>query len=275
MPFITTKDKTEIFYKDWGNPDGQVIFFSHGWPLHSDDWDHQMYFFAEKGYRAIAYDRRGHGRSSQPWEGNNLDQWTDDIEELFAHLDLKGITLVGHSTGGGEVTRYTGKHGLSRVAKVVLISASPPNMLHAEDNPSGLPIGLFDGFRANVLKDRAQFFLDVPTGPFFGFNREGVKPNQGLINNWFAAGMQSSVKASHDTVATWAVDLKEDLRKLDVPVLILHGDDDQIVPIDVGGRESIKYLPNGKLKEYPGACHALPNIYADKVNNDILEFLKS
>jgi non-heme chloroperoxidase len=275
MAILTLKDGNEIYYKDWGNKSGSAVVFSHGWPLNSDNWENQMFFLANKGYRVIAHDRRGHGRSSQPWEGNDMDTWTDDLLQLFEHLDLKDVMLVGHSTGGGEVARFIGRHGTSRVSKAVLISSVPPQMLQTESNPEGLPISVFDNFREAMLKDRAQFFIDVPTGPFFGFNREGAKKSQGLIDTWFQQGMMCSFKAVYDCVMTWQLDYTEDLKKMDIPVLILHGEDDQIVPIKAAAHKGIKILRNGKLKVYPGGAHALPNLNIDEINNDLLEFLKS
>jgi non-heme chloroperoxidase len=275
MPFLTLKDGAEIYYKDWGNKSGSTVVFSHGWPLNSDNWENQMFFLANKGYRVVAHDRRGHGRSSQPWEGNDMNTWTDDLLQLFEHLDLKDVMLVGHSTGGGEVARFIGRHGTSRVSKAVLISSVPPQMLKTESNPKGLPISVFDSFREAMLKDRAQFFIDVPTGPFFGYNREGAKKSQGLIDTWFQQGMMCSFKAVYDCVHTWELDYTEDLKKMDIPVLILHGDDDQIVPIKAAALEGIHILKKGKLKVYPGGAHALPNLNVDEINNDLLEFLKS
>ena len=257
-----------------GNKDGQVVAFSHGWPLNSDNWDSQMYFFASKGYRVIAHDRRGHGRSSQPWEGNDLETWTDDVNQLFEHLDLQNVTFIGHSTGGTEVTRYVGKFGTSRVKKAVLISATPPTMLKTETYPEGLPLSVFETYRASILKDRAQFFIDVPTGPFFGYNRPNAVVSKGLIDSWFQAGMMCSIKAAHDTTYSWHTDLTEDLKKMNIPVLILHGDDDQIVPFKAAAKVSVNILPQGTLKVYPGGAHALPNLNADEVNNDLLEFIQ-
>src|ERR1700712_2242258 len=230
MPTFTLRDGAEIYYKDWGNKSGSVVVFSHGWPLNSDNWENQMFFLANHGYRVIAHDRRGHGRSSQPWEGNDMDTWTDDLLELFEHLDLKNVMMVGHSTGGAEVARFIGRHGTSRVSKAVLISSPPPQMMKTDEKPEGLPLAVFDNFRASMIKDRAQFFIDIPTGPFFGFNREGAKTSQGLIDAWYQQGMMCSFKAVHDCVKTWQQDYTEDLKKMTMPVLILHGDDDQIVP---------------------------------------------
>jgi non-heme chloroperoxidase len=274
MPIFTVKDRTEIYYKDWGNKSGAVVFFSHGWPLNSDNWENQMFFLASHGYRVIAHDRRGHGRSSQPWEGNDMNTWADDLHELIEHLDVKNVTLVGHSTGGGEISRYIGRYGTSRVAKAVLISSIPPQMLQTSNNPEGLPQSVFDGFRTAIVKDRAQFFVDVPTGPFFGFNRDGAKKSQGMIDSWYQQGMMCSFKAAYDCVKTWEDDYTEDLKKMNIPVLVLHGDDDQIVPIKAAGYKSVDFLSNGRLKVYPGAPHALPNICVDEVNKDLLDFLQ-
>jgi non-heme chloroperoxidase len=274
MPIHTLKDGTEIYYKDWGNKSGPVVVFSHGWPLNSDSWESQMFFLANKGYRVVAHDRRGHGRSSQPWEGNDMDTWADDLHELIEYLDLKDAMLVGHSTGGGEVARLIGRHGTSRVSKAVLISSIPPQMLKTEVNTEGLPISVFDSFREAILKDRAQFFLDVPTGPFFGFNRDNAKKSQGLIDSWFQQGMMCSFKAAYDCVKTWEADYTEDLKKMNIPVLFLHGDDDQIVPIKAAAHKGIKIVSNGKLKVYPGGAHALPNLCPDEINQDLLKFLK-
>lgn len=276
MPFITTKDSTSIFYKDWGSPTGPVITFSHGWPLNSDNFDSQMFFLASQGYRCIAHDRRGHGRSSQPWEGNDMDTYADDLLELFEHLDIKDAMMVGHSTGGGEVIRFLGRHGSSRVSKAVLIGAVPPVMVQKDSNPGGLPISVFDGFRDAMVKDRAQFFLDVPTGPFFGFNKPGAVPSQGLIQSWWQQGMMCGFKNAYDCIKAFSeTDMTEDLKKVDIPVLVLHGEMDQIVPIKDSAYLTVKLLKNATFKEYPGGAHALPNTEADKVNSDLLEFLKS
>jgi len=275
MTFLTLKDGTEIYYKDWGNKSGATVVFSHGWPLNSDNWENQMFFLANKGYRVIAHDRRGHGRSSQPWEGNDIDTWADDLYQLFEHLDLKDVMLVGHSTGGAEVARVIGRHGTSRISKAVLISSVPPEMIKSENNPDGLPLAVFDSFRAGMVKDRAQFFIEVASGPFFGYNRPGATKSQGLIDTWFQQGMMCSFKAVYDCVQTWQWDYTEDLKKMDIPVLILHGDDDQIVPIGPAALKSINVVKNGKLKVFPGGAHALPNLNVDEINNDLLEFLKS
>jgi len=276
MPYVTTSDGTDIYYQDWGNKDGKTVVLSHGWPLSSDNWENQMFFLANKGYRVIAHDRRGYGLSGKTWHGNDLDTFADDLRQLMEKLDLKDVMMAGHSTGGGEVARYLGKFGTSRVSKAVLVSAMTPFMLKTETNPGGMSPDIFDGYRAAIKKDRAQFFLDVPSTAFFGFNREGAKVSQGLIRAWFQAGMTASMKASYDCVSVWTdSDLREDLKKIDIPVLVLHGDDDQVVPIDVGGRAAMKYLKHGTLKEYQGAPHALPNILVDEVNQEFLNFLES
>jgi non-heme chloroperoxidase len=276
MPFITTKDNTEIYYKDWGNPSGKPVIFSHGWPLNSDNWENQIFFLGNHGYRVIAHDRRGHGRSSQPWNGNEMDTYADDLLTLMEHLDLKDAMLVGHSTGGGEVARFLGRHGSSRVSKAVLVSAVPPCMVLKESNPNGLPLSVFDGFRKAMERDRAQFFLDVPTGPFFGFNLPGAKSSQGLIQSWWQQGMMCSFKGAYDCIKAFSeTDFTEDLKSIDIPVLLLHGESDQIVPIKAASLESIKLLKKGTLKVYPGGAHALPNTAVDEVNEDLLAFLKS
>ncbi|KAK3389576.1 Alpha/beta hydrolase protein [Podospora didyma] len=277
MPSFTVKDGTEIYYKDWGDESDPVVTFSHGWPLSSDNWDSQMFFLASQGYRVIAHDRRGHGRSSQPWHGNDMDTYADDLRQLFEALDLRGVVMVGHSTGGGEVARFVGRFGTeNRVKKAVLISAVPPIMVQSETNPKGTPLAVFDSFREAMLKDRSQFFLDVPTGPFFGFNRPGVKVSQGRIQSWWQQGMMASFKGAYDCIKQFSeTDFTEDLKKMDIPVLVLHGDDDQVVPIEASAKRTIELLPQGTLKVYPGGPHALPNICADEVNKDILEFIKA
>lgn len=271
--FIETKDGTKIFYKDWGT--GQPILFSHGWPLSGDAWSVQMLFFAEKGYRVIAHDRRGHGRSDQPWNGNNMDQYADDLAELIEKLDLKDVILVGHSTGGGEVAHYIGRHGNSRVAKAVLVGAVPPLMLKTANNPEGTPIEVFDGIRKGTRSDRSQFFKDL-TLPFYGFNREGAKVNEGLRENFWLQGMVGSIKGLYDCVREFSeVDYTDDLKKIEVPTLVIHGDDDQIVPIAAAGEKTAKIVKSATLKVYPGAPHGLAETEADKFNADVLEFIQS
>jgi non-heme chloroperoxidase len=273
MSSITTKDGTEIYYKDWGS--GQPVTFSHGWPLTADAWDSQMLYLAERGYRVIAHDRRGHGRSGQPWNGNNMDTYADDLAELLEALNLKGATMVGHSTGGGEVVRYIGRHGSKRVAKAVLIGAIPPLMLKTAANPGGLPLSVFDGIRNGVRADRSQFFKELAV-PFYGFNRPGVKVSQGLIDSFWLQGMQGSIKGEFDCVKQFSeTDFNADLKKIDVPTLILHGDDDQIVPIADSAMLSAKILAKATLKVYPGAPHGMCSTLADKVNEDLLAFIKS
>jgi non-heme chloroperoxidase len=267
----TTPAGVEIYYKDWGT--GSVVTFSHGWPLSADAWDAQMLFLGKKGYRVIAHDRRGHGRSGQSWQGNNMDQYADDLAGLMNHLDIKEATMVGHSTGGGEVVRYIARHGQKRVAKVVLIGAVPPLMLKTEVNPSGLPLSVFDGIRANVVNDRSQFFKDL-TVPFYGYNKPGAKASQGVQDSFWLQGMQSSIIGAYDCIKAFSeTDQTEDLKKIDVPTLVIHGDADQIVPIDNSGRLSVKLVKNGTLKIIPGAPHGLCTTHADIVNEELLEFL--
>ena len=273
MPTITTKDGTSIYYKDWGT--GQPITFSHGWPLTADAWDAQMLFLGQQGYRVIAHDRRGNGRSSQPWNGNEMDHYADDLAELYNFLDLKNAIAIGHSTGGGEVARYLGRQGSGRVAKAVLISAVPPLMLKTDKNPGGLPLSVFDGLRANLAANRSQFYQDL-TLPFFGYNRSGAKISKGVQDNFWLQGMLGSHKSQYDTIKAFSeTDFTEDLKKIDIPVLVLHGDDDQIVPIDAAGRASAKILKNATLKVYPGFPHGMPITHADTINADLLAFLKS
>ncbi|BAV47328.1 alpha/beta hydrolase [Mesorhizobium loti] len=272
---ITTKDGTQIFYKDWGT--GQPIVFHHGWPLSSDDWDAQMLFFLAQGYRVIAHDRRGHGRSTQTDIGNEMDTYAADVAELAAYLDLKNAIHVGHSTGGGEVARYVAKYGSGgRVAKAVLIGAVPPIMLKTAANPGGLPIEVFDGFRAAQAANRAQFFRDVPAGPFYGFNRPGAEVSQGVIDNWWRQGMMGGTKAHYDCIKAFSeTDFTEDLKAIDVPVLVMHGDDDQIVPIADSALLSIKLLKKGELKVYKGFPHGMATTHADVINADLLAFFKA
>jgi non-heme chloroperoxidase len=273
MSTIATKDGTQIYYKDWGS--GQPIVFSHGWPLSADAWESQMLFLADRGYRCIAHDRRGHGRSSQPWNGNDMDTYADDLAELIEHLDLNNATLIGHSTGGGEVARYIGRHGAARVAKAALISSVPPLMLKTEHNPDGLPIEVFDGIRTGSLANRAQLYQDFASGPFFGFNRPGAKISQGTIDSFWFQGMQAGHKNTFDCIKAFSeTDFTEDLKKIDVPMLIVHGDDDQIVPIKAAAIATAKLVKNATLKIYPGAPHGLPDTHKDLLNADILSFLK-
>ncbi len=272
---ITTADGVQLYYKDWGPKDGPVVTFSHGWPLSSDSWESQMLFLASEGYRVVAHDRRGHGRSSQPWEGNDMDHYADDLAAVIDALDLQDVTLVGFSTGGGEVARYIGRHGTGRVKKAVLVSAVPPMMLRTEDNPDGLPLEVFDGIRKASLEDRAQLYLDLASGPFYGFNRPGAKVSQGLIDNWRAQGMQAGHKNTYDSIAAFsATDFREDLKKFDVPTLVIHGDDDQIVPLDISGKASAAQIKDAKLIVYPGAPHGLTDTHKERFNNDLLAFLK-
>ncbi|CDX15892.1 non-heme chloroperoxidase (Chloride peroxidase) (CPO-P) (Chloroperoxidase P) [Mesorhizobium sp. ORS 3324] len=272
---ITTKDGTQIYYKDWGT--GQPIVFHHGWPLSSDDWDAQMLFFLSKGYRVIAHDRRGHGRSSQTDIGNEMDTYAADVAALTEHLNLKNAIHVGHSTGGGEVARYVAQYGAGgRVAKAVLIGAVPPIMLKTDANPGGLPIEVFDGFRSALTANRAQFFHDVPAGPFYGFNRPGATVSEGVIDNWWRQGMMGGAKAHYDCIKAFSeTDFTEDLKKIDVPVLVMHGDDDQIVPIADSALLSVKLLKKGKLKVYKGLPHGMAMTHADVINADLLAFFKA
>jgi non-heme chloroperoxidase len=269
MSTITTKDGTEIYYKDWGT--GQPVVFSHGWPLSADDWDTQMMFFLNHGYRVIAHDRRGHGRSSQTDGGHDMDHYADDLAALTAHLDIKNAIHVGHSTGGGEVTRYIARHGESRVAKAVLISSVPPRMVKMPANPGGLPKEVFDGFQAQVAANRAQFYVDLPTGPFYGYNRAGAKPSQGVIQNWWRQGMMGGIKAHYDGIVAFSqTDFTQDLKKFSVPTLVMHGDDDQIVPYADSGPLSAKLVKGAILKTYKGFPHGMPTTNADQINADLL-----
>ncbi len=274
MSMITTKDGTQIYYKDWGT--GAPVVFSHGWPLTADSWESQMLFLAEKGYRCIAHDRRGHGRSSQPWGGNEMNTYADDLAELMNHLDLQGATLIGFSTGGGEVARYVGRYGTSRLSKAALISAVPPLMLKTEANADGLPMEVFDGLRQASIANRSQLYRDLASGPFFGFNRPGATASAGMIEWFWWQGMLAGHKNAYDCIAAFSqTDFTEDLKKFDVPTLILHGDDDQIVPIQAAGLASAKLVRNATLKVYAGAPHGLTDTHKDQLNADLLAFLQA
>ncbi|MFG1397473.1 alpha/beta fold hydrolase [Roseixanthobacter pseudopolyaromaticivorans] len=278
MGFVTTKDGVDIFFKDWGPKSAQPIMFHHGWPLSSDDWDAQMLFFVNQGFRVIAHDRRGHGRSAQVSEGHDMDHYAADAFAVAEHLDLKNAVHIGHSTGGGEVARYVAKHGepAGRVAKAVLVSAVPPLMLKTEANPGGLPIEVFDGLRAALAANRAQFFLDLPTGPFYGFNRPGATVSQGVITNWWRQGMIGSAKAHYEGIKAFSeTDQTEDLKAISVPTLVLHGTDDQIVPIADSALLSSKLLKNGTLKTYEGYPHGMLTTHAEVINPDLLAFIKA
>ena len=273
MSIITTQDGTQIYYKDWGT--GQPVVFSHGWPLNSDSWEAQMLFLADHGFRTIAHDRRGHGRSSQPWDGNEMDTYADDLATLMEMLDLDGATLIGFSTGGGEVARYIGRHGTARVVKAALISAVPPLMLKTENNLDGLPLDVFDGLRAGSLADRSQLYQDLASGPFFGFNRPDAKISQGMVDWFWFQGMQAGHKNAFDCIKAFSeTDFTEDLKKFDVPTLIIHGDDDQIVPIGAAAIASAKLVKHSTLKIYPDAPHGLTDTHKEQLNNDLLSFLK-
>jgi non-heme chloroperoxidase len=273
MNTFKTKDGTTIFYKDWGS--GQPITFSHGWPLNADAWDAQMLFLGQQGYRVIAHDRRGHGRSEQTWGGNEMDTYADDLATLIETLDLTNIIMIGHSTGGGEVARYLGRHGTKRVAKAVLIGAVPPIMVKSESNPGGTPIEAFDGIRAGVMADRSQFYKDLSM-PFFGYNRPGSKISEGVRENFWFQGMQGGVKGQYDCIKAFSeTDFREDLKKIDIPTLVMHGDDDQIVPIADAGLLTAKLVKGAQLKVYPGLPHGMSIINADKINPDLLAFIQS
>jgi non-heme chloroperoxidase len=274
MSTITTQDGTQIYYKDWGA--GQPVVFSHGWPLSSDSWEAQMLFLADNGYRCIAHDRRGHGRSSQPWNGNEMDTFADDLAELIETLALKDVVLIGFSMGGGEVARYIGRHGTRRLAKAALISAVPPLMLKTAANPGGLPLEKFDEIRQDALADRSQLYQDIASGPFFGANRPGAKVSQGMIDSFWLQGMQAGHKNTFDCIKAFSeTDFTEDLKRFDVPTLIIHGDDDQIVPIGAAALNSAKLVKNAILKIYPGAPHGLADTHKDQLNADLFAFLKS
>jgi non-heme chloroperoxidase len=275
MSFVKTKDGVDIFYKDWGS--GQPLFFHHGWPLSADDWDAQMMFFLSKGFRVIAHDRRGHGRSSQTFDGNDMDTYAADVAAVVEHLNLKNAIHIGHSTGGGEATRYVARYGGGgRVAKAVLIGAVPPVMVKSAKNPGGTPLEVFDGIRAALAANRAQLYLDLPSGPFYGFNRAGAKVSQGIIDNWWRQGMIGGSKAQYDCIKAFSeTDFTEDLQMIDVPTLVMHGDDDQIVPIADAAPLSAKLLKKSTLKIYPGLPHGMCTTHAERVNADLLEFIQS
>jgi non-heme chloroperoxidase len=272
MHYIKTQDGTSIYYKDWGI--GQPVLFSHGWPLNADAWEYQMVFLASKGYRCIAHDRRGHGRSSQPWNGNNMDTYADDLSELIEALNLKNIALVGHSTGGGEIARYIGRHGTARVCKIVLVGSVTPLMVKSESNPGGIPLAVFDGIRSGVSADRSQFFKDF-TIPFYGINRSGAKVSQGMKDAFWCQAMLGGLKNELDCINAFSeTDFTEDLKKIDVPTLIIHGDDDQIVPIQASAHPSAKLIKDSLMKIYRGGPHGLADTRKDMLNTDLLEFLK-
>ncbi len=275
MSFTTTKDGTEIFYKDWGPKDAQPIVFHHGWPLSADDWDNQLMFFLHQGYRVVAHDRRGHGRSAQTDGGNEMDTYASDVSDLVEALDLRNAVHVGHSTGGGEVARYVAQAQPGRVAKAVLLDAVPPVMVKKESNPGGTPIEVFDGFRAALANDRAQLYLDIPSGPFYNFNRTGVAPIEGLIRNWWRQGMMGSVKAGYECIKAFSeTDFTEDLKKIEVPVLVIHSEDDQIVPFADSGPLTVQLLKNGRLKTYKDLPHGCHSTHPDLINADILAFVR-
>ena len=274
MSTITTKDGTQIYYKDWGT--GPAVILSHGWPLNSDSWESQMFFLANHGFRVIAHDRRGHGRSSQPWNGNDMDTYADDLAALLVHLDVKDAALFGFSAGGGEVARYVGRHGSGRVKKMGLIAAVPPLMLKTAANPGGLPIGKFDELRAGSTADRSQLYQDIASGPFFGFNRPGAKVSQGVIDAFWMQGMMAGHKNTYDCIKAFSeTDFTEDLKKFDVPTLVIHGDDDQVVPIGCSGQASANLVKNATLKVYAGAPHGIAHTHKEQLNADLLAFLKS
>ncbi|PWC58965.1 haloperoxidase [Azospirillum sp. TSH7] len=274
--FVTAKDGASIYYKDWGPRDAQTVMFHHGWPLTADDWDAQMLFFLNHGYRVVAHDRRGHGRSTQTATGNEMDTYADDVLAVVAGLGLKNVFHVGHSTGGGEVARYLGRHGTSRAGKAALLGAVPPIMVKTEANPGGLPLEVFDGFRTALAANRAQFFREIPSGPFYGFNRDGAQVSQGVIDNWWRQGMMGGTKAHYDCIKAFSeTDFTEDLKKIDIPVLVMHGDDDQIVPITDSALLSSKLLPKGTLKVYKGFPHGMATTHAETINADLLAFFKA
>ena len=276
MSFVRTKDGTEVFYKDWGRENAQPIMFHHGWPLSSDDWDTQMLFFVAKGYRVVAHDRRGHGRSSQVADDHDMDHYADDLAAVVEHLDLHDAIHVGHSTGGGEVAHYLARHGESRAVKAALISAVPPLMVKTDANPDGLPKSVFDDLQAQLAANRSVFYRDLPSGPFYGFNRPGVESSEAIIENWWRQGMMGGAKAHYDGIVTFSqTDFTEDLKKITIPVLVMHSEDDQIVPYVAAGPKSAELLANGILKTYKDFPHGMPTTHADVINADLLEFLQS
>ncbi|WP_151716336.1 alpha/beta fold hydrolase [Acinetobacter sp. TUM15071] len=276
MAFVTTKDGVDIFYKDWGPRDAQVLFFHHGWPLSSDDWDAQLLFFLNEGFRVVAYDRRGHGRSSQVWDGHDMDHYADDVAAVVQHLGIKNAIHIGHSTGGGEVAHYIARHGEANVAKAVLVSAVPPIMVKTANNPDGLPKEVFDGLQNQLFKNRSQFYYDLPAGPFYGFNRPDANPSEPVIWNWWRQGMMGGAKAHYDGIVAFSqTDFTEDLKKISVPVLVMHGDDDQVVPYENSGALSAKLVQNGTLKTYKGFSHGMLTVNADVINPDLLAFIRS
>lgn len=276
MAFVTTKDDVDIFYKDWGPRDAQVLFFHHGWPLSSDDWDAQLLFFLNEGFRVIAHDRRGHGRSSQVWDGHDMDHYADDVAAVVQHLGIQKAIHIGHSTGGGEVAHYIARHGEAHVAKAVLVSAVPPIMVKTSNNPDGLPKEVFDDLQNQLFKNRSQFYYDLPAGPFYGFNRPDTKPSEPVIWNWWRQGMMGGAKAHYDGIVAFSqTDFTEDLKKISVPVLVMHGDDDQVVPYENSGALSAKLVQNGTLKTYKGFSHGMLTVNADVINPDLLAFIRA
>ncbi|MDC5586135.1 alpha/beta hydrolase [Acinetobacter baumannii] len=276
MGYVTTKDGVDIFYKDWGPRDAPVIFFHHGWPLSSDDWDAQMLFFLKEGFRVVAHDRRGHGRSTQVWDGHDMNHYADDVAAVVEHLGVQGAVHVGHSTGGGEVAHYVARYPNDPVAKAVLISAVPPLMVKTESNPDGLPKEVFDDLQNQLFKNRSQFYHDVPAGPFYGYNRPGAKVSEPVVLNWWRQGMMGGAKAHYDGIVAFSqTDFTEDLKKIEVPVLILHGEDDQVVPFEISGKKSAELVKNGTLISYPGFPHGMPTTEAETINKDLLAFIRS
>ncbi|HCA5042235.1 TPA: alpha/beta hydrolase [Acinetobacter baumannii] len=276
MGYVTTKDGVDIFYKDWGPRDAPVIFFHHGWPLSSDDWDAQMLFFLKEGFRVVAHDRRGHGRSTQVWDGHDMDHYADDVAAVVEHLGVQGAVHVGHSTGGGEVAHYVARYPNDPVAKAVLISAVPPLMVKTESNPDGLPKEVFDDLQNQLFKNRSQFYYDVPAGPFYGYNRPGAKVSEPVVLNWWRQGMMGGAKAHYDGIVAFSqTDFTEDLKKIEIPVLILHGEDDQVVPFEISGKKSAELVKNGTLISYPGFPHGMPTTEAETINKDLLAFIRS